>query len=194
MAKLPFVVEPRLKPVLDRVGNEDIGIFEIERRGYLSVQERNFVQQVEKSDDGTSAVIKLSRKISARFGIGLERAYSMAIASVSVADVDERDELQNLVDEEFADEISEMITSLSQMQAKSEMVQALCMLIHRIDADITPNDLKEIHPELISELSKFYVDESNKSTEKIQQLQEKESAEVSVADIEKKPRKKTADG
>jgi hypothetical protein len=194
MAKLPFVVEPRLKPVLDRVGNEDIGIFEIERRGYLSVQERNFVQQVEKSDDGTSAVIKLSRKISARFGIGLERAYSMAIASVSVADVDERDELQNLVDEEFADEISEMITSLSQMQAKSEMVQALCMLIHRIDADVTPNDLKEIHPELISELSKFYVDESNKSTEKIQQLQEKESAEVSVADIEKKPRKKTADG
>jgi hypothetical protein len=194
MAKLPFVVEPRLKPILDRVGNEEIGIFEIERRGYLSVQERNFVQQVEKSDDGTSAVIKLSRKISSRFGIGLERAYSMAIASVSVVDIEDRDELQNLVDEEFSDEISEMITSLSQMQAKAEMVQALCMLIHRIDSSITPNDLIEIHPELISELSKFYVEESNKSTEKIKQLQEEETKEVSVADIEKKPRKKAADG
>jgi 5'-3' exonuclease len=194
MVRLPFVVEPRLKPILERIGNEEVGVFEIERRGYLSVQERNFVQQIEKSDDGTSAVIKLSRKISAGLGIGLERAYNIAIASISISEGSGRDEYQDRVDEEFAEDITEMITSLSQMQAKGEMVQALCMLIHRIDSSITPNDLKDIHPDLITELSKLYTDESNKSTERIKEVQEENQKKVDVAEIEKKSRKKTEDG
>lgn len=193
MAKLPFVVEPRLKPVLDRIGNEEIGIFEIERRGYLSVQEKNFVQQIEKADSGTSAVIKLSRKIAAHYGIGLERAYSIAIATVSTND-GATDELQSNVESEFADDIGEMITSLSQMQSKSEMVQALCILIHRVNPEIGPGDLSEIHPDLIIALSQFYTEEANKSTERMVLLQQDGTKQVSVTEIEKKPRKKMVDG
>ena len=47
MAPLPFVVEPRRKPIVERVGNEESGVIEIERRGYLTTGEKTFVQQVQ---------------------------------------------------------------------------------------------------------------------------------------------------
>jgi hypothetical protein len=34
MAKLPFVVEPRLKPIIEEIGSEESGKIQIERRGY----------------------------------------------------------------------------------------------------------------------------------------------------------------
>ena len=33
MAQLPFIVEPKAKPVQFKIGNDDVGVFEIERRG-----------------------------------------------------------------------------------------------------------------------------------------------------------------
>lgn len=190
MAKLPFVVEPRLRSAIDKIGNEEIGVFEIERKGYLTVQERNFVQQVEKTDQGTSSVLKLSRKIAQEFGIGLERAYNMVLASVGYESKDSDDELQKEVELKFSEEISDMIQGLTLMQARSEMVEALCMLIHRIDDTFTPEDLKDVHPDLIDELSKFYKEELSKSTERLKQLHDEQTA-ISAEEIEKKhPRKK----
>lgn len=194
MAKLPFVVEPRLKPVIDRIGNEEIGILEIERRGYLSAKEKNFVQQIEKSDDGTSAVIKLSRKIASRYGIGLDRAYNITVATLSIDAEAKQDELVIKVEEDFPEEINEMISSLTQMQLKSEMIQALCILIHRVNHDFGPDDLKEVHPDLITLISNLYNDEANKSTERMKELYEDELQPTGVTEIEKKPRKKQVDG
>ena len=48
---LPFVVQPRLAPVIEQVGNEESGIFEIERRGYLTVAEKAMVQQATQGDE-----------------------------------------------------------------------------------------------------------------------------------------------
>ena len=194
MAKLPFVVEPRLKPVIDRIGNEEIGILEIERRGYLSAREKNFVQQIEQSDNGTSAVIKLSRKISSHYGIGLERAYNITVGTLSMDGGNQQDELLPKVEQEFATEISEMISSLAQMQAKSEMIQALCILVNRVNPDFGPDDFKEVHPDLITMLSNFYNDESNKSTERMKELYADEAKPADVTEIEKKPRTKQKDG
>ena len=50
MGKLPFVVQPRLKAIKERIGSEDAGYIEIERRGYLTSGEKSFVQQIQQQE------------------------------------------------------------------------------------------------------------------------------------------------
>jgi hypothetical protein len=196
MAKLPFVVRPRLSPVIERIGNEEVGIIEIERRGYLSAQEKNFTQQFETSDRGTSAVIKLSRKIGAKYSISLDKAYAIAIEAISGQFSPENKEYSEKAMEDFQDEIAETMSSLSMMQTKSEIVEALCLLIHRVNSDITPDDILDVHPDIISGLSALYKDELVKSIERIEQLNKKDEndKEPTVEEIEKKRRRKEVDG
>lgn len=185
MARLPFIVEPRLRPVIDRLGNEEIGIIEIERRGYLTVNERNFVQQVQRTDQGANHVITLSRKIATKYNISLERAYNLTIGCIG-APITEDIDLKDKAEEEFAEEIATVIQNLGAMQAQSEVIEALCMLINRVNPDFDPgNDLKEVHPDLIAELSGLYRDELSKSTERLQELREKQEGQVEA--MEKKP-------
>ena len=193
MTKLPFVVEPRTKSAIDRIGNEDIGILEIERKGYLSVQERNFVQQIQGSDQGSMIIVKLSKKVGKRHGLDLEAAYNLVISCINPDEAtDHSPELRAQVEEEFAEDISTMISGLASMQSKSELVEALCILVHRVNANLTPNDLQEIHPDLIVELSKFYKEEYIKSTERLKELNSSEESEGNdSSESVKKPRKTT---
>lgn len=193
MARLPFIVEPRLKSVIDRLGNEEIGIIEIERKGYLTVQERNFVQQIQRSDQGAGHVIKLSRSIASKYGISLERSYNVAMGCLGASmDEDQDQEYKEKAEVEFADEINITIQNLGAMQSQSEMVEALCMIINRINSDFNPNDLKEIHPDLVAELSNLYKDELNKSTDRIKELHDQ--ADVSVEEVEKKQAREKKSG
>ena len=47
---LPFVVQPKYEPILERVGTDESGIIEIERRKYLTVQEKAIVQGAMEGD------------------------------------------------------------------------------------------------------------------------------------------------
>ena len=64
MAKLPFVVEPRLKPVLETIGSEDSGKIQVERRGYLTAGEKAFVGSSVSSNDVASVIIGIVRTIA----------------------------------------------------------------------------------------------------------------------------------
>ena len=65
---LPFVVQPRLKPVIERIGSEESGVFEIERRGYLSVAEKAIAQQASGGDDSVRQLYVLAGRIARETG------------------------------------------------------------------------------------------------------------------------------
>ena len=44
MGKLPFVVAPKLKSKIETLGTEVSGKIEIERKGYLTVGEKGFME------------------------------------------------------------------------------------------------------------------------------------------------------
>ena len=64
MAKLPFVVAPKVKTSKVRLGTEETGVIEIEKRGYLSVAEKSFVDSVLQQSDGVTQIVKLASQIA----------------------------------------------------------------------------------------------------------------------------------
>ena len=61
---LPFIVQPRLKPIIEIVGTEESGQIEIERKGYLTVSEKAIVQASMKSDDSLATTMRVAAKIA----------------------------------------------------------------------------------------------------------------------------------
>ena len=68
MANLPFVVQPRLKPVMEQVGSDLSGKIEIERRGYVTVSEKAFVQAATQGNDTQARLFSIVSKVAAETG------------------------------------------------------------------------------------------------------------------------------
>lgn len=190
MAKLPFVVEPRLKPVLEEIGSEESGKIQIERRGYLTSGEKAFVQQVLQHDNGTSELIALARKISRRLALKLDEAYELVLKVISG---NGEGEDAAVIEDEFSEEVSIVIRNLTNAQAKEELLTATCLIRYRIDPNFEMDDIIQLHPDIISGLAKLYKEEDAKSVEKLEnnEAQEEEAADESVEQLEKKPVKRT---
>jgi len=77
MAKLPFVVQPRLKPIIETVGTEESGKIEIERRGFLSVAEKSMCQGMLQDSKGVNAVQAIARRIANGLAIDLVEALEL---------------------------------------------------------------------------------------------------------------------
>lgn len=192
MVKLPFVVQPKRKAIQERIGSEESGYIEIERRGYLTTGEKSFVQQALASDDSTINIISLARKISNDYNVKIEDGYNDVMQIISgLSRGDER--LKKIEIENFS-EFSELLSDLSRVQAKEELITAMAMLIYRVNADITIEDVMGYHPDIISDLAKLYKEEESRSIDKfVQAEQEQEQEEViDIAEMEKKPSKRTA--
>lgn len=192
MARLPFVVEPRLKPIIDRVGSEESGIIEIERRGYLTAGEKNFVQQVQQGDASAGAIIGLARKVAREYSIDLEQAYNI-VTAVITGSVASDNQIAVQVEAKFAEEIQRTLNDLTNAQSKSDLVQAACMVINRIDNEFQIEEVVKLHPDIIADLAQLYRDEEARSIEKLKQGTEVEET-FSIEEIEKKPSRKKADG
>jgi hypothetical protein len=195
MARLPFVVEPRRKPIVERIGSEDSGIIEIERRGYLTTGEKTFVQQVQQGDSGSAELITLSRRVARRYALGMDRAYGLVLGVISggaaVPGAKELTEEDNAlaaeIEVEFADELSTTVRSMATGQFRDEMVFAACMIRYRIDPDFDIGDIASLHPDLIEGLAGLYRDEDAKSLEAFQASEgEAPQKAVSVEEAEKK--------
>lgn len=187
MATLPFVVQPRLKPIIELIGSEDSGKIEIERRGYLTSGEKAFVQQVLQHDNGTSELISLARKVSRRFSLKLDQSYELVLKIISNTSEDEQAEE---IEKEFAEDIAMVIKNLASAQSKEEILTATCMIRYRIDPDFEMEDIVKIHPDIIAGLAALYKEEESKSVEKLTPGQE--PVKPSAEEIEKKPLKRTA--
>lgn len=186
MAKLPFVVQPRLKPILERIGTEDSGVIEIERRGYLTGAEKTFVQQIQQQDGGTLQLVAISRRVSKDKKIALDKAYSIV---VGILTGEATGKLAAEIESDYAEDIQRAVNSIAASRTKEDLVHAACLLIHRVDSDISMSEVVALHPDLIAALSVLYREEEAKSIERLVQDQGTElddSEEVNVDEIEKK--------
>ena len=67
-AKLPFLVEPKRQPIMERLGNEETGVIELPRKGYLTVAEKSFVQQGTSGDSAILAMQRLAAAVAKKTG------------------------------------------------------------------------------------------------------------------------------
>jgi hypothetical protein len=193
MATLPFVVQPRRQPILERIGSEESGQIEVERRGYLTAGEKAFVQQVQQSDNGTTEIVTVSRRVARKHGLGMDKAYNLVLAIISNSSTKDDDELAGKVEEEFAEDLTNVIKGLSASQVREELVMAACLLRYRVDTEYEISEIAKIHPDLITDLAKLYRDEEARSIEAFKTKEDEEAKQpVSVEEAEKKPVKTTA--
>lgn len=186
MAKLPFVVQPRLKPILERIGTEESGIIEVERRGYLTGAEKTFVQQIQQQDGGTLQLVAISRRVSKDKKISLEKSYGII---VSILTGEATGKLAAEIESDYAEDIQRAVNNIAASRTKEDLIQAACLLIHRVDGDIEMSEVVALHPDLITALAELYKEEEAKSIARLiqdQGEQDEGSGVVNVEEIEKK--------
>lgn len=153
MKTLPFVVQPKKKFAPYKVGNEEVGFIEIERKGYLSVSEKTFVDSIMQGSDGVTLIISLANKISSKLNIKVETAYSSIVAAMGQG---EEDEYTSQIRAEYSDEIASILSDMTESVQKRGLAAATILIQSRIDRDWTVEDTLGLDPLLIEEFSKFY--------------------------------------
>lgn len=154
---LPFVVQPRLKPIVEQVGTEESGIIEIERRGYLGVAEKAIAQQATQGDDSIRKMYALGGRIARDAGK----------PQVEVMQDLMQPERPSYM-EPFEDEILESMIEMMAYQERVDIVQATALLICRIDENWSVDQSMDLHPDLVKALSQLYVEEDQRSTEALE--------------------------
>ena len=154
---LPFVVQPRLQPIVEQVGTEESGIIEIERRGYLSVAEKAIVQQATQGDDSIRRMYALGGRIARETG---RQQLEVMKDLMEVKRPDYMDA--------FEDEILESMIEMMAYQERVDIVQATSLIICRLDEKWTVDQSMDLHPDLVKALSQLYVDEDQRSTEALE--------------------------
>lgn len=185
MAKLPFVVAPRIKPELVRVGNETCGIVEIERRGYVTAGEKAFVNTQIAQDDITSKVVDLCRRVSSTHKVDMQKAYE-AVNSLFASKTPKG--LAAKIQQEYSDDVSGIITAMMAGEERKRLIQAFCMILYRVEGDFTAQDLSDLDPQLVIALSEFYEKEESRSIDKIADalIDENETTTPEIEDLQKK--------
>jgi hypothetical protein len=193
MASLPFVVQPRRKPIAEKIGTEESGIIEVERRGYLTTGEKAFVQQVQQFDNGTSEIITVSRQVARKYSLGMDKAYNLVLAIISGTNCNKEDEgFIAVIEEDFAENLTAVVRSLSAGQTREELIMAACLLRYRVDPEFEISEINKVHPDIINGLAALYRDEEKRSLEAFKNDEEREGErQESVEEIEKKPVKAT---
>lgn len=159
---LPFVVAPRREPITELVGTEDSGQFEIQRKGYLTVAEKSFIQQASASDETIGRLNRLAGRIAR------ERSVQSSEVIEALSSGDFSSEL--LVG--YESEVDDIITIMSTFEHRRKIVAASCLLYFRISQDWSIEDTLSLHPDLVESLYNLFTDEDNKSLEAFEEIKE----------------------
>jgi hypothetical protein len=192
---LPFVVEPRQKPIVEVVGTEESGKIEIERRGYLTTGEKAFTQQMKQFDDGSNEIVTVSRNIARKFSMGMDKAYQLVLKIISATEAETPAEAETIdkIEKEFAEALTGVVKGLAMGQVKEELIFAACLIRYRVDLDFDIASVGSLHPELIEALAALYRDEEARSLDafaaSLPEAESEAEKEPSIEEAEKKPAK-----
>ncbi len=166
MANFPFVVQPRLKPIIEKIGSEEAGYIECKRQGYLTVGEKAGVKQIVSAYDATSDVISLSKKVSSLFKIDLQEAYQLVSDSITNQGDDPR---AAKISAKYEDDLSALLSKMTQAAVFSELAKAYVLILYRVEgaSDVTMDAVSELHPDMLAGLAALYDDEEEKTVEKL---------------------------
>jgi len=182
MSRLPFVVQPRLKPKTEKIGSEEAGYIEIERRGYLTAGEMAFSQANGAAEAGVSEILGLARKIATKYGVDLKAAYQLAVNALGQEADDANSEYPVMAD--FGVELGDVMSNLMRQEHVKKHIKALCLLIYRVDDEISGNDVSELHPDLVDALAELFDDEEARSVEKLADVMGQSDAVEEASDTE----------
>ena len=183
MSKLPFVVAPRINSRIETLGSETSGKIEVERKGFLTVGEKSFMANVNSQDEVLKTVMKVSRAVASKYKLGQQDAYQQVVLAVT-----DPDGCTHPVYDDFAQEIAELASLMMITEQKKQLMMAYCMLLYRVSEELTMDDVIDLHEDLVDALAGLYVDEENKSLERL--ISEKEDEDgpdgADLDEIEKK--------
>lgn len=165
---LPFVVQPRLKPIIELIGTEESGQIEIERRGYLSVAEKGWTQALEAEDTTQGRLHRLAIKIAAELGMEPKEALDLVASS----------QLQDPRLAEYHEELMETMAAMQQFAERRKLVAATCLLVNRVDPSWEVDDTIALHIDLIDGLYMLYVEEEARSIEALESALKQETGET----------------
>jgi len=159
MTKLPFVVAPKSKTKIVQVGNEEVGLLEIEKRGYLTVAEKSFVDSVMQNSDGIASLVRLASVIGRKRKISTEKAYSLLI---SVIDGTGSTGACNAIADEYGAEIAEIQSQMAESIQRKLIAVTTILIQTRINSEWTIEDTMQLQPGLLEEFGRFYDSEEQK--------------------------------
>jgi hypothetical protein len=163
MAKLPFVVQPKRNIEVIQIGDEESGIIEIERKGYLSVAEKAFVDSFMQGSDGVSYIVQLANRLSRELKVAPEKAY-LAITEAMAGKLDSK--VAVTVNENYGQELSVATAKMSDSMQRRAIAAATILLQTRVNHEWTVDDTLGLDPIILDDLSKLYDREENKETVK----------------------------
>ena len=153
MALLPFVVQPKKNTEMVRVGNEEVGIFEIERKGYLSVAEKSFVENVTQGSDGVSSLVRLANRVAVDNKVAAEKAYAAITDAMSGKATSK---LASAIAEKYEEELAYATSRMSESMQRRSIAAATILIQTRVNHEWTIQDTMELDPLLVEELTSLY--------------------------------------
>lgn len=174
MKTLPFVVQPKKNIELIRVGNEEVGEIEVTRKGYLSVAEKAFVDNVMQGSDGVQSIVHLANRISKEQKTTSEKAY-LVITDVMQGTVTSK--LHEVVFDTYGEEISTVTGKMSESMARRAIAAATILIQTRVNHEWTIEDTLELDPILLNGFVELY-DREERRDPVSQESREKEAADI----------------
>jgi len=168
--KLPFLVEPRREPILEKLGDEESGIIEMKRLGYLTVSEKAFMQQANNND---TTVLEMHR-LAAR--VGKERG----VMTADVIKAMSTGELEEDLFEGFENELAAVVASMSSLEDRRKLIAVTGMVIFRIDPEWGVDDTMNLHPDLVDAIYELFLEEDRRSLEAFKAIEQKKQADESA--------------
>lgn len=163
---LPFVVQPRLKPVIETIGTKESGTIQIERRGFLSVAEKAWAQAFESEDSSQAALFRVAAQIGSDLSIDPSEVFNM-ITSTGGQD-------PRLAP--YSADLLSAIQAVNAAQERKKFVMATCLISSRVDPKWEVEDTMTLHPDILDGLAELFVEEESKSVEALQAAQEGEGS------------------
>lgn len=174
MKSLPFVVQPKRKFTKTKIGTPETGIVEIERRGYLTVSEKSFVDSVTQGTDGVTAIVSLATRVSAKTKHTIDDSFNAVMKAVQ-GDLEDAFALK--IKEEYTDEISSILSQMADSMQKRSLAATTILIQSRIDPDWTIDDTLDQDPALLMAFADFYSqEESGLSADDVAAMGESTSA------------------
>lgn len=156
MRSLPFVVKPKRQFANVKIGNESTGIIEIERRGYLTVSEKAFVDGVTQGSDGIASIVSLATRVGSKTKHTTEDAFNGVMKAVQG---DLEDPFAARIREEYPDEIGSILSEMTNAMQQRTVAAATILIRSRIDPEWSVDDTLDQDPELIVAFADFYAQE-----------------------------------
>lgn len=173
---LPFVVKPRLAPIEEEIGSELSGTIKIERRGYLSVAEKAWVQVYEAGDDSQGALYRLAVEIGS--DLSMEPGEVFKLISTQEGNQDPRIT-------PYASRLLSAIQEVNASQERRKYVMATCLIHSRIDPKWELEDTMDLHPDILNGLADLFADEEVKSIQALEAAYEEKPEETEKVELGK---------